>query len=66
MIMNMLDLATLNAKKLELDKKMINLGELVEDRINNCRKIYLDDKKIDFVMKIMSVKMSQIKQMEII
>ena len=52
MIMNMLDLATLNAKKLELDKKMINLGELVEDRINNCRKIYLDDKKIDFVMKI--------------
>ena len=52
MIMNMLDLATLNAKKLELDKKMINLGELVEDRINNCRKIYLDDKKIDFVMEI--------------
>lgn len=52
MIMNMLDLATLNAKKLELDKKKINLGELVEDRVNNCRKMYLKDKKIDFVLKI--------------
>ena len=54
MIMNMLDLATLNAKKLELDKKVINLGELVEDRVNNCRKIYLEDKKIDFELKIHS------------
>jgi Na+/proline symporter/signal transduction histidine kinase len=52
MIMNMLDLATLNAKKLELDKKIINLGELVEDRISNCRKIYLEDKKIDFRVEI--------------
>ena len=54
MIMNMLDLATLNAKKLELDKKIINLGELVEDRVNNCRRIYLEDKKIDFELKIHS------------
>jgi len=52
MIMNMLDLATLNAKKLELDKKTINLGELVIDRVNNCRKIYLEEKKIDFVLEI--------------
>jgi signal transduction histidine kinase len=52
MIMNMLDLAALNAKKLELDKKIINLGELVADRVNNCRKIYLEGKKIDFVLKI--------------
>jgi len=52
MIMNMLDLAALNAKKLELKKKTINLGELVEDRVNNCRRIYLDNKKIDFVLEI--------------
>jgi Na+/proline symporter/signal transduction histidine kinase len=52
MIMNMLDLAALNAKKLELNKKTINLGELVEDRISNCRKIYLEDKKIDFKIEI--------------
>lgn len=52
MILNMLDLATLNAKKLELDKKLINLGELVQDRVNSCRKIYLGEKQIDFDMQI--------------
>ena len=52
MIMNILDLAALNAKKLELDKQTINLGELVSDRVNNCRKIYLEGKKIDFELKI--------------
>ena len=52
MIMNMLDLAALNAKKIDLDKKMINLGEVVEDRVNNCRKIYLEGKKIDFILEI--------------
>ena len=54
MIMNMLDLATLNAKKLNLDKKTINLGELVEDRVNHCRRVYLEDKRIDFELKIHS------------
>ena len=52
MIMNMLDLAALSAQKLELDKKIINLGELVEDRISNCRRIYLKNKKIEFIVKI--------------
>ena len=33
---------------------MINLGELVEDRENNCRQIYLEEKKIDFELKIHS------------
>jgi K+-sensing histidine kinase KdpD len=52
MIMNMLDLAALNAKKLELDKKTINMSELVIDRIDSCRKMYLDGKKIDFILEI--------------
>jgi Na+/proline symporter/signal transduction histidine kinase len=52
MIMNMLDLAALEAKNLELDKRMINLGELVRDRVQSCRKMYLDNKKIDFEMQI--------------
>jgi Na+/proline symporter/signal transduction histidine kinase len=52
MIMNMLDLATLNAKKLELNKKIINLSELVEDRVRNCRKVYLENKKLDFKLEI--------------
>jgi signal transduction histidine kinase len=52
MIMNMLDLAALSTKELALDKKTINLGELVSDRVKNCRKVYLDGKKIDFILEI--------------
>ena len=52
MILNMLDLATLDAKNLELNKSTINFGELVQDRVNSCRKIYLGSKKIDFEIRI--------------
>ena len=52
MILNMLDLAVLDAKKIELNKQNINLSELVEDRVNHCRKIYLQDKKIDIKFEI--------------
>jgi signal transduction histidine kinase len=52
MILNMLDLAMLDVKKIELVKKTINLSELVEDRAEQCRKIYLQEKKIAFDLKI--------------
>jgi len=52
MILNMLDLATLDVKKVDLHKKTINFGELVEDRVKICRKIYLRDKKINFELTI--------------
>ena len=52
MILNMLDLATLEAKKIELRKKIVNFSELVHDRLQSCRKIYLVDKKIDIEMHI--------------
>jgi Na+/proline symporter/signal transduction histidine kinase len=52
MILNMLDLATLDAKKIELDKSTVNLSEMVKDRVNNCRKIYLQGKPIDFILAI--------------
>ena len=52
MILNMLDLSMLCASKIELQKKTVNLSELVEDRINNCCKIYLQGKKIDFQTSI--------------
>jgi Na+/proline symporter/signal transduction histidine kinase len=52
MILNMLDLATLDAKKIELSKSKINFSELVKDRISGCIKIYLGNKKINFEMKI--------------
>lgn len=52
MILNMLDLSMLSASKIELQKKIVNLSELVEDRVNSCRKVYLQGKKIDFQMSI--------------
>jgi Na+/proline symporter/signal transduction histidine kinase len=52
MILNMLDLAMLQRDKIELDKRMISLSELVEARVKECRKIYLGAKKIDINMHI--------------
>ena len=52
MILNMLDLATLEVKKVDLQKKMVNFSELVEDRIKTCRKIYLQGKPINFKLSI--------------
>jgi Na+/proline symporter/signal transduction histidine kinase len=52
MILNMLDLATLDVKKVNLQKTTINFSELVTDRVKRCRKIYLRDKKIDFELTI--------------
>ncbi|MDG1436369.1 MAG: ATP-binding protein [Rickettsiaceae bacterium] len=54
MILNMLDLATLNATKIKLQKKTINLGDLVEERVKRCRKIYLQGKLINFKLEIES------------
>jgi len=48
----MLDLATLDVKKVDLQKKTINFSELVEDRVKTCRKIYLQEKKINFELTI--------------
>ena len=52
MILNMLDLATLDIKKVDLKKTMINFSELVMDQVKTYRKIYLRDKKIDFELTI--------------
>lgn len=52
MILNMLDLAMLDVKKIELNTKTINLSELVEDRVDQCRKIYVQDKNIGFELNI--------------
>jgi K+-sensing histidine kinase KdpD len=54
MILNMLDLATLDVKKVDLEKKVVNLSELIEDRVKSCRKIYLQNKPIDFAISIES------------
>jgi signal transduction histidine kinase len=52
MILNMLDLATLDVKKMNLQKQMINFSEMVENRVHECRRIYLEDKPISFRLSI--------------
>ncbi|MDP4832694.1 MAG: HAMP domain-containing histidine kinase, partial [Rickettsiaceae bacterium] len=52
MILNMLDLATLDAKKIELQRTIVNFSELVIDRINSCRGVYMQNKKINFILDI--------------
>ncbi|PCJ24844.1 MAG: hypothetical protein COA94_07055 [Rickettsiales bacterium] len=52
MILNMLDLATLQAKKIELQIKLANFSELVEERLTACRKIYVEEKPLKFIIKI--------------
>jgi signal transduction histidine kinase len=52
MILNMLDLVTLDTHKMDLDKKKVNFSELVEDRITSCRNVYLEDKPLNFEIAI--------------
>ncbi len=52
MILNMLDLAMLDVHKVKLNKKTMNLGELVSERVKKCMKVYMKDKPIDIKMII--------------
>lgn len=52
MILNMLDLAMLEAKKIELKKQTVNLSEMIYERVKNCSAIYLQEKSINFEMNI--------------
>ena len=52
MILNMLDLATLSVKKVDLKKSTENFSELVRDRVKTCCRIYLQDKPIRFKLVI--------------
>ena len=54
MILNMLDLATMNVKNVNLNKQKINVSELIEERIARCRKIYLQDKPLEMIVSIQS------------
>jgi Na+/proline symporter/signal transduction histidine kinase len=52
MILNMLDLATLAVKKVDLEKTMVNFSELVFERVKRCQKIYQNGKNIEFKLDI--------------
>jgi Na+/proline symporter/signal transduction histidine kinase len=52
MILNMLDLVTLDVNKIDLDKKLINFSEMIEDRVRQCQKIYVNNKKLSFSLDL--------------
>jgi len=52
MILNMLDLAMLSAAKIELNKSQVDLGAIITERVEKCKKIYLDNKPIEFKLDI--------------
>lgn len=52
MILNMLDLANLEVKKVNLNKTLINFSEIVTIRVKTCRNIYLQGKPINFKLMI--------------
>jgi Na+/proline symporter/signal transduction histidine kinase len=52
MILNMLDLANLEVKKVNLEKTPINFSEMVKNRVTTCRNIYLQGKPISFKLMI--------------
>ncbi len=67
MILNMLDLATLDVKNVNLDKTLVNLSEIVKTRAQVCHKMYVEDKKVDIKLIIqpeimLSVDPNYIKQ----
>jgi Na+/proline symporter/signal transduction histidine kinase len=49
---NMIDLSRLLSVNYTLDKKEVDLSELVYTRLNYCKKLYLNDKELQFFTKI--------------
>lgn len=52
MILNMLDLATMDVQKVNLNKQKINISNLIHERVLQCKKIYLEDKPIEIKLSI--------------
>lgn len=52
MILNMLDLATIEINRIDLQRSKVDLSELIRERVKNCVRIYLDNKPLDFELHI--------------
>ncbi len=49
---NILDTSKLASLNYKLDKKPVNLSELVRDRISVCSKVYVENKELEFIRDI--------------
>ncbi len=52
LVNNMIDLSKLSSLNYTLDKKQIDLSELVYDRLDYCKRLYLNGKELQFFTKI--------------
>ncbi|WP_341794912.1 sodium:solute symporter family transporter [Rickettsia endosymbiont of Rhinocyllus conicus] len=52
LIGNILDFSKLSSLGYELKKESINLSELLHERIKICKKLYLNNKKLEFIAEI--------------
>jgi signal transduction histidine kinase len=49
---NLLDLSHLSSLTIQLTKTNVNLSELVYDRLNHCKKLYINNKELEFVTEV--------------
>lgn len=49
---NMLDLSKLSSLNYQLNRQQVNLSELLHNRLEICQKLYLNDKKLEFIITI--------------
>lgn len=49
---NMIDLSKLESTKYDLNIQEVNLAELVIDRVNVCKKLYVGNKTLEFLMNL--------------
>jgi signal transduction histidine kinase len=52
LVNNMIDVSKLSSLNYVLNKKMINLSELIYERLDYCKKLYLEDKDLEFICDI--------------
>jgi Na+/proline symporter/signal transduction histidine kinase len=52
LVNNMIDVSKLSSLNYVLNKKQINLSELIYERLDHCKKLYLGDKDLEFICDI--------------
>jgi Na+/proline symporter/signal transduction histidine kinase len=52
LVKNLLNLSKLSSLSYKLNKEELNLSNLIYDRITICKKLYLDNKDLEFIAKI--------------
>lgn len=52
LVNNMIDVSKLSSLNYALNKKQVNLSNLIYDRLARCKTLYLEDKELEFVLNV--------------